>query len=141
VNDTNRLLLDTHVWIWLLNGNQDKLSADIINTIETASQKDAICISAISLWEVAMLASKNRIKFPIGCKRWLQQALNAPGIQLIPITPEIAVDSTMLPGDFHGDPADRLITATARQIQATLLTRDNKILRYAKSGNVNVMAC
>lgn len=141
VNELIRLVLDTHVWVWLLNGNQNQLHPNRIEQIEQAAEQEAVYLSTISLWEVAMLEAKNRLQFPIGCQQWLKQAVSVPGIRLVMISPEIAIDSTRLPGDFHGDPADRLITATTRQLQATLITADKKILRYAATGRVQAIAC
>ena len=73
------------------------------------------------------------------CLDWVKQALSAPGISLAPLTPEIAVLSNRLPGEFHGDPADRIIVATALELNAILVTKDKKILRYSESNPLNVV--
>ena len=70
--------------------------------------------------------------------QWMAEALASPGIMLAPLTPDILCESVMLPGDFHKDPADRMIVATARIMKANLFTRDRKILEYAQQGLVNV---
>lgn len=133
----NGILLDTHTWIWLMKGEElsnktQKIINDAVNTV-------GIFIAAISTWEIAMLASKGKIMIEKPVLMWIQDALGLPGIQLKPLTPEVAVESTQLPGGFHGDPADRLIVATARVSQLTLLTRDQKILDYAKDEFLTVI--
>ena len=131
----NKALLDTHAFIWLMLGSHE-LSDQNIKKIERYAQAQALYISAISLWEVAMLVKKGRIILHQPCLQWLEQALETPGLFLENISSLIAVESSSLPGEFHGDPADRLIVATARSLQAHLITRDSKILHYAKSGHV-----
>lgn len=128
------LLLDTHVFIWLINGDQT-LSSKTRDHIETTIQKEgSIAISAISLWEISMLYSRKKILLNQPCLNWIQHSLQAPGIYLMELTPEIVVDSCSLPNDFHGDPADRIITSTARILGVPLMTRDQKILNYGQLG-------
>ena len=114
------IILDTHAWLWWIN-ESTKLSDAALTVIE---QTDSIGISAISCWEVSMLVGKSRIGLSMDVEIWLDLALQRPKVRLLPITPQIAVLSTRLPGDFHGDPADRLIGATARAEGMTLVTRD-----------------
>ena len=134
------LLLDTHIWIWLINGSDKLKSTKMLRKIEESSKKGLIRISAISLWEVAMLEAKERIRFPLNCLDWIQQALNAPGTSLVPLDAEIAVESTRLPGNFSGlDPADQILIATARKIGAALVTQDKAILQYGKQNHVRVL--
>ena len=128
---TLRLLLDTHAFLWVLNG-EATLSQKARDRIDLALNNGSIGISAISLWEIAMLERKGRIILNQPCLNWIEKALDAPGIILCPLTPEIAVQSAALPGEFHGDPADRLIVATSRILGIPLVTRDQKILDYAK---------
>ena len=127
------LLLDTHVWIWLIEGTPDRLSRRAIDALESASAKDSLIVSAISLWEVAMISSRQRIRLSREIHQWLDAALNAPGVYLAPLTPSIAVLSTSLPGRPHRDPADLLLIATARDANATLVTCDKNILKYANA--------
>ena len=87
-----------------------------------------------------MLAAKNRVILRTPLLEWVREALKTPGLSLVPLTPEIAVDSTQLPGQFHGDPADRIIVASARYTGATLLTRDRGILSYSKQLHVRAIA-
>ncbi len=86
-----------------------------------------------------MLVSKGKLMFACDVQTWLDEALSRPGITLAPLTTEIAVDSVYLPGILHGDPADRIITATARRLRATLVTADAKLLTYGREGHVTVL--
>jgi len=131
---TTRIVLDTHTFLWLMLGKE--LSQKIQSLIETSAQNKELYLSAISLWEIAMLENKGRIILSEPCLLWLQQATSIPGLNLVPLSAEISVDSVNLPKSFHGDPADRIIVATARQFNAVLFTRDKKILSYAKEGYV-----
>ncbi len=122
------ILLDTHVWWWSL-AEPENLSADTMAVIRT-TKTDERFISSISIWEFAMMLAKNRIELKISPTKWLSKAIDASGITVIELSPEIAVDSCNLPGDFHKDPVDRIIVATARIHNLTLLTKDKKILDY-----------
>ena len=133
------LLLDTHTWIWTINGDDKIQKSGFFNFIQKAVKSSDIFISAISLWEAAMLVSKGRLVLSENTMEWIHQASSAPGLSIQPITPEIAVESTMLPGNFHGDPADRIIVATARIFNATLLTFDKEIIKYAQKGYINIV--
>lgn len=106
------LLFDTHIWVWLMEGS-DRLPCSIREDIQAGVTAHQLRISAISVWEVAMLEAKQRIVFDMDCGVWVIRALAAPGISLMPLHPEIAVASTRLPGGFHGDPVDRIIVASA----------------------------
>src|SRR5277367_1279305 len=100
------LLLDTHVLIWLIEGNM-RLSVAVRETIENAAAGHSLFVSAITPWEIAMLVSKNRLLLNADVQDWIASALNEPGIRLLPLLPEIAVASTRLPWEMHQDPADR----------------------------------
>ena len=126
------ILLDTHIWIWLMTGDKQAGSSKLLALITEKAKHSAIRISVISVWEIGMLESKGRIVLPYSCLEWVQKALQAPGFGLENLTPEIAVQSSRLPGVFHGDPADRILLATAARLRATLVTRDQKILHYLK---------
>lgn len=125
------ILLDTHAWIWLMEGSPE-LSHKLQKKINQAAKNQSVAIAAISLWEISMLERKGRIRLEKPLLIWLKEALALPGMELMPLTLEIAVESSQLPNGFHGDPADRLIVATARIHQLNLLTRDEKILEYAE---------
>ena len=133
------LLLDTHVWIWLIEGDSRRLSRRAIRAIEKASRGGDVLVSAITVWEVAMLEAKGRITLSRPVDDWVRLALSAPGTRLLPIEPQIAIESTRLPGALHGDPADRLLVASARVMEGRLATRDGRIIEYSQSGNVDVL--
>lgn len=131
------LLLDTHIWIWLNNGSPE-LKSKSIAEIDHAAQKGELFISAISVWEVATLVFKKRILLRTSIHDWVEQALSQPGIELIPLLPNVSVESTLLPDGFNADPADRIIVATARVKLLTLMTRDTNIQHYAKMGFIDI---
>jgi PIN domain nuclease of toxin-antitoxin system len=108
--------------------------------MERAGKESFLRVSAISAWEVAMLEARGRIRFDIPCEEWVEQAFGLPGLSLMPLTPSICFRSVHLPGTFHGDRADRIIVATARQLGALLLTRDGPLLQYAALGHVRAVA-
>lgn len=126
------LLLDTHIWIWLINKDPDV--KPWLTAIDQAAQADSLCVSAISVWEMGMLHSKGRIELKTDALTWVRKALAASGISLVAISPEIAIESTRLPGEYHGDPADRIIIATARIMSAAIATRDRKMIDYCTQG-------
>jgi PIN domain nuclease of toxin-antitoxin system len=132
------VLLDTHAWVWLLNGDP-KIGRKARNAIERSLSDEAVLLSAISPWEVAMLVSKGRLALDRDVGEWVQAAVSLTGIRVEPISPEIAVASTRLPGSMHADPADRLIVATARYLGAVLITDDQLLLGYAATGHLKVM--
>ena len=133
------LLLDTHCWLWMEGGFKDRFSERGREAIQEAAEARSLFVSVISVWEVAMLESKGRISLGLPCEQWVKEALAAPGLTLAALTPEIAVHSTRLPGSFHGDPADRLIAATARWMGARLLTGDRRILEYGRAKHLTVI--
>lgn len=122
------ILLDTHVWWWAIS-EPDKLSAMVKRIIDETPPSE-ICVASISLWEFAMMAARCRIILNIHPKEWLNNAIESVGTTVLPLTAEIALESCNLPGNFHKDPADRIITATARINNALLITKDEKILNY-----------
>ena len=126
------ILLDTHIWIWFSTGSPNAVSARLRTLIDKLLPLSSVKISAISAWETGNLVSKNRIAFGSGVKDWVYRTLATTGIIVEPVTADIAIESTLLSGGFHGDPADRILLATAKVIGATLITHDKEILSYAK---------
>ena len=119
-------ILDTHAWIWWV-ADRARLSRKAKAAIEN-DRRLGVC--DISLWEVAMLVAKGRLSVDRDLREWIEQASAVPGIEIIPIRPSIAVRSTQLGRNFHGDPADRLIVATALVESAKLVSKDEEIRRY-----------
>lgn len=122
------IVLDTHIWVWWVHN--DPALTDEYREIIQAHEDEGLGVSVFSCWEVAKLVELKRLTLHCSIKEWLETALHYPGIQLLALTPEIAVESTQLPGEFHRDPADQIIVATARIYDCPLLTVDNKIRNY-----------
>lgn len=120
------ILLDTHVWIWWVH--DDPMPRDLKELLEETHE--ALAVSAISCWEIAKLIELGRLDLPRDVGEWLELALEPSDVSLIPLTPEIAVESTQLPGDFHRDPADQIIVATSLVHGFSLATCDEKIRDY-----------
>ncbi len=129
------IVLDTHALIWVVN-DDPRLGSTARTVIDDTVRADFVLVSAITAWEIALLAEKGRLHLGREVGAWIQTALALPGVRLAPIEPEIAVDSVRLPGSFHADPADRLIVATARHWDVPLLTADDAILDYGTRGHV-----
>jgi PIN domain nuclease of toxin-antitoxin system len=122
------ILLDTHIWVWLAD-ESDRLSKEHRQIIER--RRDCgLGVSFISCWEVAKLVEYDRLKLACPVDEWIKAALYLPGIRLLELTPQIAIASTQLPGQFHRDLADQIIVATARVYDLKLLTVDNRIVTY-----------
>jgi PIN domain nuclease of toxin-antitoxin system len=134
-----KLLLDTHVLVWMLEGS-GCISDAVRVQLRQAANEDQLLVSAITPWEIALLVVKGRLRLAREVGDWLGAGLGLPGIHLEPLSPTIAVASTRLPGEIHGDPADRILVATARHVDATLVTADQRLLNYAAQGFVKCMA-
>ena len=119
------ILLDTHVLVWLDEASP-RLGTTTIEQIDSAFQSGEVTISAISFWEVSMLVRKGRIRLDMDLAIWRSDFLEQ-GLIEIPVTGEIGIRAAGFE-NFHGDPADRLIAATALQCSATLLTADERLL-------------
>ena len=137
--NSEALLLDTHYWIWLQYGAKPALTSKEIRIVDQAATRGNLLLSVISVWELGVLEAKGRVRLQTPCDQWVREALATPGLSLAPLTPEIALESSRLPGLFHGDPADRIIVATARSLGARLLTRDQKMIEYGQQRHVKVV--
>ncbi len=125
------IVLDTHALIWWIS-NSSKLPAKAKAAISKAKLKRAIYVSSISVWEIAMLVKKNRLKLKPEVGEWLEKVEALPFIKFLPMTNKIAVDSVLLPGNPPGDPADRIIISTAMNLDCPLVSGDRKIRNYLK---------
>jgi PIN domain nuclease of toxin-antitoxin system len=119
-------VLDTHVWMWWA-GEDHRLSENARATIDAS---DEITVSAISVWEVATLERLGRLRLLPDVRLWVRRALALPRVSPRPVTPEVALAAGMLPPPFPGDPADRVIYATALTEGARLVTADRRIARH-----------
>ncbi|WP_375427755.1 type II toxin-antitoxin system VapC family toxin [uncultured Sphingomonas sp.] len=126
------ILLDTHVLRWLADGDR-RLGIQALEAIKGDRECRA---SAISYWELGMLGTKGKLVFSQPVAQWLDALLRHTGMKSVPVTAAIAADAGTLPGTLHGDPADRMLIATARAIGCPLATADRKILDYARAGHV-----
>lgn len=124
------IVLDTHALVWWVNG-ESNLSAPAADRIQQEQEKKgSILISSISAWEIAQLVERGRLRLSMDVSDWMALIAQIPGVMFIAIENEIAIKSVSLPGEFHKDPADRIIVATARKFAAPLITKDEKILAY-----------
>ncbi len=126
------LLLDTHVWLWTLDGTAGSLGAPAVKLIAAAARERRVFVSEFSHWEAAMLVAKGRLEIAADVGVWLARAARAPGIVTVPVSREVLVESTRLPGSPHGDPADRILLAQAQALGGSLLTCDRGIVAYAE---------
>jgi len=135
------LLLDTHVWLWLAFDIPGKISPSTRARLEQASIESPLWISIVSIWEIALLESKGRLRLPMSVDAWVRHAFSLPEIRLLKLDdPQVTIASCNLPGGFHPDPADRFLVASARHLNAELVTQDQKILDYGKAGYVQVLS-
>lgn len=133
------LLLDTNAAIWL---SRDELTAATSDKLdETARAGIATYVSPITAWEVGQLVSRNRLSLGVTPQRWFARILAMPNVHLAELSPDILIAASFLPGSPPRDPMDRILIATARELAATLVTRDRAIIAYGEQGNVSVMVC
>lgn len=133
------LLLDTHIWLWLAEGNATRLPPASVKKLDDARRQDGLLVSAISVWEIGVLQAKGRVQLSAPLRDWVNNALAPTGISLLPLDAETASESTLLPGEPHGDPADRFLMAAARTKGIVLATRDEHIIDYGRAGYVRVL--
>lgn len=121
------LLLDTHVWIWTQE-QPDAIGPRARSLLETTV--DELCVSAVSLLEIARLVSGGLLELKGSLDRWVRTAVDSIEARSIDVDHRVAIEAYRLPGSFHKDPADRLLVATARINDLTLVTADERILAY-----------
>lgn len=121
-------LLDTNIWLWMVEEPQ-RLSAEIATIVKNADNYPFF-LSAISVWEVAKKVSLGKLGLSIPVRDWLNKATQDQFIHILPLSVNISLESTILPGTFHKDPADQIIVATARHHNLAILTADNLIRTY-----------
>lgn len=137
---SERLLLDTCAIIWIAVNQPMKPDAvAAMNGSFAAGEK--VRVSPISAWELGLLSAKGRLSAARSPMDLFAEAIATPGVWIEALSPEVLIDSSFLPGVIHGDPADRILIATARKLDLTLVTRDQTILDYAREGHVRALAC
>lgn len=132
------ILLDTHVVLWYFSNNTQlgRVSRDLI---DRQDRINPFYVSAVSAWEIALLVKRGRMDLGKSAQSWFEEAKRLSAWRSIPLDIEIAIESAALPGEFHHDPADRFLVATARLNEFTLITADGAILEYSKSGHVKAV--
>jgi PIN domain nuclease of toxin-antitoxin system len=134
------LLLDTCALIFLTQNRP--LTPSAVEKLRTVSESGGTTfISPITAWEIGMLVSRGRLQMLIRPDRWFANLFDAPGVNLADMSPDLLIASSYLPGEPPNDPTDRIIAATARELGATLITRDRALLRYGAQGHVAVVEC
>ena len=133
------LVLDTHVWVWLVGGDS-RIGPAVLENLEAAAASGGFVVPAIAVWEVAMLAERGRLTFaqPIG--QWVDQALAAPEFTLAELSPAIAISSAGIPRRALSDPSDRMIAATALELGAPLATRDREVIAFGRHSGLEVLS-
>ena len=124
------ILLDTSVWIWWV-AEPRQLSTRAARAISLEETRQGIMVSAISAWEIAVKVALGKLTLDRDVRSWIAQASAYPGVSVLPLDAADAVESTLLPGRFHKDPADRILIALARRLDAPLVTVDAAIRRYS----------
>ncbi len=134
------LLLDTCAVIW--SAEEDGLTSHAIEEIAAHSAAGGVIfVSPISAWEIAMLVGKGRLSISENPQKWLSRLLEKPNLRVSEMSVDMMLACGALPEPLHGDPADRIIIATAREYGLRIVTRDQKILDYAEKGHVMALAC
>jgi PIN domain nuclease of toxin-antitoxin system len=135
-----RLLFDTHALIWTVE--DEPIHPEARRAIDlAAARNEAVFVSPITAWERGMLVAKGRIASRLPPKDWFARVISNPLIAVAEMTIDILTDASFLPEPVHGDPADRILIATARAHDLTLITHDAAILRYAKMGHLSALPC
>ena len=140
MSDVTRLLLDTCAAIWL--AGEQSVSRETTEAIQAArAGGHSVFVSPITAWEIGLLVARGRMNVQMTPERWFARLMQAPGLELAEMTPNILIASSFLPGSLHRDPADRILAATARELGYCLVTRDRPLLEYAEEGHIQALAC
>jgi PIN domain nuclease of toxin-antitoxin system len=137
---TGRLLLDTCAIIWIALNEPIKPKARAAMKAAFAAE-EKVRISPISAWELGVLSAKGRLAAAMSPISIFGEVIATAGIRVEALSPEVLIESSFLPGTLHRDPADRILIATARTFDLTLVTRDQAILDYARQGHVRALDC
>lgn len=134
------ILLDTCAIIWLAQAKSlSRLATERLN--EARDTGGQTCISPISAWEIGGLVSRGRLQISATPQHWFARMFDAPNVRLVEMSPDLLIASSFLPGKPPRDPVDRIIAATARDLGATVVTRDRVLLDYGEQGHISTLAC
>ena len=133
------VLLDTHTWIWSIEGDERRIGRRTRALLARAEAQERIRVSPVSVFEIAALHTAGRLRLSKPVEGWIRDGLAVAGVRLAEVTPGIAIDAGAIPRSALADPLDRLLVSTARQWAATLITADRQILEYA-TGTRSVLA-
>lgn len=134
-----QLLLDTNAAIFAVEGTLTPAAAALLT--EKFRDGEAVLLSPITGWEFGLLFSRGRLRAAIRPREYLRRLTSMPGVAMAPLSAEILLDSSFLPGAPPRDPADRIIAATAREHGYTVMTRDAVLLAYAREGYLSAVEC
>lgn len=126
------LLLDTHVWLWYLEGGEGQLSELALDLLRRANQAHRLAVCDVSVWEIGVKAAKGRLELSFDLPLWMARAERVPGITFLPLDRQTLMLSTMLPEGMSGDPVDRMLVAAAVLQPCPLVTKDRAIIDYAR---------
>ena len=134
------LLWDTHAAVWICG--RMPLAQSALDALR-AADRDGVpsYVSPVTAFEIGLLAARGRLQLLVRPERWFTNLLEIPGVKLADMSPDLLIASSYLPGEPPRDPFDRIIAATARELGATLLTRDRALLDYGAQGHLAVVAC
>jgi PIN domain nuclease of toxin-antitoxin system len=127
------ILLDTHTWVWSVEGDVRRIGRRARGLLQRAEAQDRIRVSPLSVLEIMALATSGRLRLAKSAESWMRDSFATAGIRLAEVTPAIAIDAGAISRTALADPLDRLLVATARQLDATFLTSDARILDYAST--------
>ena len=133
------LLLDTCAALWIVAGDASPQAERLL--LDALQARQAVYVSPITAWEIGILAGKGRFRSPYTPQRWFEELMRKPNAVLAELTPKILIESSLLPNFRKGDPADRIIAATAREFGFTVMTRDQSLLAYAAEGHLSAVEC
>ncbi len=137
---TLSLLLDTHIWLWLCTGDEKLKKSPLLKTIAAAAEESQLLLSIISVWEFGVLVAKKRFPINLPPLEWAELSIKNSAVTIVELTPRIVLQPNLFLGNFHGDPADRIIVTTAVEHKAILVTQDRKILEYAAKNNIPTLS-
>ena len=132
------LLLDTHVWLWAVDPSS-RVGRKASRMIEQAAARDQLRVAAASVFEVSMLMASGRVRLSVPVNEWVDGALGTPGIRLAELTTATAVDAGQISRTVLADPMDRILAATARRLDAVLVTADRGLLAFAKATHLRAV--